>query len=63
MTARRNVRGTTLVAKRCPTCRSSRYRGQLYVGQGGVDYIECPDCQGSGTFRFHRESIAPPWPT
>jgi len=53
----RNVPGTTLVAKRCPTCRRSRYRGILWLN--GIE-IRCPDCNGTGTLRFHRESVAPP---
>lgn len=54
----REIVGHTRREKRCPLCRRSRYRGKLWIG--GKDYVDCPDCEGSGTFVVYRQPIAPP---
>lgn len=57
MTRHRDRVGITRIEKRCPTCLNSRYRGQLWI-RG--DYVECPDCEGSGIFVVYRQPVAPP---
>ena len=41
----------------CPTCRQSSRRGLLWLGGG--DWLECPDCDGSGLFTCHEQRVAP----
>lgn len=42
----------------CPTCRTSVRKGLLWLR--GTDYLECPDCQGTGTFVCYERLVVPP---
>lgn len=46
------------VEQRCPTCAGSLRKGLLWLG--GRDYVECPDCEGSGTFVMYEQRVPPP---
>jgi hypothetical protein len=54
----RDRAGITRTEKPCPLCLESRYRGQLWLR--GNDYVECPDCKGSGTFVVYKQMLPPP---
>ena len=41
----------------CPTCWTSPRRGYLALGP---DWLECPDCEGTGTFVCYEQRITPP---
>lgn len=41
----------------CPTCRTSRRKGMLWLS--GKDYLECPDCGGTGTFTMYEHLVTP----
>lgn len=40
----------THVRRSCRTCNGGRHRGLLWLG--GRDYVECPDCNGTGIFEL-----------
>lgn len=42
----------------CPRCQRSARRGLLWLG--GKDYVECPDCGGTGTFVIYEHRVTPP---
>lgn len=42
----------------CATCRDSLHKGKLWLG--GKDYVDCPDCEGTGVFKFYEERVQPP---
>ncbi len=42
------------ITTRCPTCR-----GRKLLWLGGKDYVECPDCDGTGTFILYEEKKNP----
>ena len=42
----------------CVTCRESLRRGLLWMGGG--DYLECPDCGGTGTLVLYEKKVEPP---
>ena len=42
---------------RCPTCLHSLRRGLLWLR--GKDYVECPDCGGTGTFVMYEQLVTP----
>jgi hypothetical protein len=46
------------IDKPCPTCRRSLRKGHLWLG--GKDYLECPDCGGTGNFVMYEQAITPP---
>jgi len=41
----------------CPTCCESVKKGHLWLS--GNDYLECPDCGGTGIFTFYEQRITP----
>jgi hypothetical protein len=43
---------------RCSLCAGSMKKGQLWMG--GRDYMDCPDCEGTGIFKYHEERVQPP---
>ena len=46
-----------LVESRCPVCAGSTRKGLLWLGGG--DWLECPDCGGSGVFSLIEERFTP----
>jgi hypothetical protein len=46
------------IATRCPTCRHTE-KGPGLLWLGGSDYVECPDCAGTGTFVMYERRITP----
>lgn len=42
------------IERRCPTCQ-----GRKLLWLGGGDYVECPDCDGSGVFVLYEQRISP----
>jgi endogenous inhibitor of DNA gyrase (YacG/DUF329 family) len=45
------------IARPCPTCRTSLRRGLLWLR--GRDYLECPECQGTGIFVMYEQRVMP----
>jgi DNA-directed RNA polymerase subunit RPC12/RpoP len=43
---------------RCPTCQHSQKPGYLWLR--GADYLECPDCGGTGRFVMYEQRVTPP---
>jgi len=41
----------------CPTCYYSDKKGQLWLS--GKDYLECPDCEGTGIFILYEQRVQP----
>lgn len=41
----------------CPTCLRSLRKGLLWLS--GNDYVECPDCGGTGIFVCYEQRITP----
>lgn len=57
--ARRVVPGSgRRIVVPCQRCAPSLKPGHLWLG--GRDYVECPDCEGAGLFKFYEERTAPP---
>jgi hypothetical protein len=42
----------------CPTCTSSGRKGLLKISAN--DWVECPDCDATGTFVCYEQLITPP---
>jgi hypothetical protein len=42
---------------RCPTCLNSPKKGLLPIGS---DWVECPDCDATGTFICYEQIVTPP---
>lgn len=47
--------------ERCPTCRDSTRRGLIKLAAGGRDgdWVECPDCGGTGIFEMVERLFVP----
>lgn len=58
MITARNVPGTSRREQPCPTCSRSLRRGLLWLR--GSDYVECPDCEGTGVWRYYEQRVVPP---
>lgn len=42
---------------RCSTCQGSSRKGLLWLGGG--DWLECPDCNATGTVTFYADIFNP----
>lgn len=54
----RKLPGMVKIDAKCVLCRESLKPGYLWIG--GKDYLECPDCNGTGRFLMIEERIQPP---
>ena len=45
------------IEQRCELCAASSRKGLLWLGGG--DWLECPDCGGTGTAQFYADIFNP----